>query len=89
MDSKIDDYYLVVGRLVDYKKADLAIRAFSRTNRRLLVVGDGPQRKYLESIAGKNIEILSGVDDLELAALYSRCKALIFPGEEDFGIVPG
>jgi glycosyltransferase involved in cell wall biosynthesis len=88
VDSKIDDYYLVVGRLVDYKKADLAIRAFSRTNRRLVVVGDGPQRKYLESIAGKNIEFLRGVDDRELATLYSRCKALIFPGEEDFGIVP-
>lgn len=86
--TRIDDYYLLVGRLVDYKKADLAIRAFGRSGRRLLVVGSGPQLKILQDIAGPNVEFLDRVDDRQLADLYSRCKALIFPGEEDFGIVP-
>jgi glycosyltransferase involved in cell wall biosynthesis len=85
---EIDDYYLLVGRLVDYKKADLAVRAFGRSGRRLLVVGRGPQLKNLQAIAGPNVEFLDRVDDRQLADLYSRCKALIFPGEEDFGIVP-
>lgn len=86
--TAIDDYYLLVGRLVDYKKADLAVQAFSRNGRRLLVVGRGPQLKRLQAVAGPNIEFLDSVDDRQLADLYSRCRALIFPGEEDFGIVP-
>lgn len=83
-----DDYYLFVGRLVDYKRADLAVRAFCDNGRRLLIIGDGPQKDYVKSISGKNIEILEWVSDDDLSRLYSRCKALIFPGEEDFGIVP-
>lgn len=86
--ERIDDYYLLVGRLVDYKKADLAVQAFGRTGRRLLVVGRGPQLNKLKAIAETNIEFLDSVDDRQLADLYSRCRALIFPGEEDFGIVP-
>lgn len=84
----IDDYYLFVGRLVDYKKADLAVQAFVRNGRRLLVVGRGPQLKQLKAMAGTNIELLDEVDDRQLAQLYAQCKALIFPCEEDFGIVP-
>lgn len=83
-----DDYYLLAGRLVSYKRADLAIEVFKRNGKRLLVVGDGPQMAWLKSIASKNVEFLGYVNDTDLAALYSRCKALIFPGEEDFGLVP-
>jgi glycosyltransferase involved in cell wall biosynthesis len=86
--DKIDDYYLFVGRLVDYKKADLAVEALNHTGRRLVVAGDGPQMSYVKSIAKKNVEILGKVGDEELASLYRHCKALIFPAEEDFGIVP-
>jgi glycosyltransferase involved in cell wall biosynthesis len=84
----IDDYYLFVGRLVDYKRADLAIKACSLKGSRLLVVGDGPEIGKLKSMASRNVEFLGWVDDSELSGIYSRCKALIFPGEEDFGIVP-
>jgi glycosyltransferase involved in cell wall biosynthesis len=55
---------------------------------RLVVVGDGRQRALLESVAGPETEILGAVDDSELRDLYRRCRALVFPGEEDFGIVP-
>ena len=86
--ANLEDYYLFVGRLVDYKRADLAVRAFSMNGKRLLVVGTGPEIKSLKSVASGNIEFLGWVHDSELAGIYSRCKALIFPGEEDFGIVP-
>jgi glycosyltransferase involved in cell wall biosynthesis len=86
--EKIDDYYLFVGRLVGYKRADLAIRACSLNRSRLLIVGDGPEIAKLKSMATSNIEFLGWVPDHELVELYAHCKALIFPGEEDFGIVP-
>jgi glycosyltransferase involved in cell wall biosynthesis len=83
-----ENYYLFVGRLVYYKRADLAVTAFGTMQERLLVVGEGPQMNHLKSIAGKNVEFLGHIPDRDLADLYSRCTALIFPGEEDFGIVP-
>ncbi|MFH1112455.1 MAG: glycosyltransferase, partial [Pseudomonadota bacterium] len=76
------------GRLVDYKNVALAVRAFSENGMRLVVAGDGPQMKYLKSIAKKNIEMVGWASGEELGTLYAGCKALIFPGEEDFGIVP-
>jgi glycosyltransferase involved in cell wall biosynthesis len=84
----IDNFYLLVGRQVEYKKQEIAIRAFAENGKQLLVVGSGYQRKWLESIATKNIHFLGRISDEHLAELYSSCKALIFPGEEDFGIVP-
>ncbi len=84
----VGDYYLWVGRLVHYKRVDLAVKAFNATGRRLVVVGDGPERRRLRGLAGPNIQFLGRASEDELPALYSRCKALIFPGEEDFGIVP-
>lgn len=81
------DYYLFVGRLVSYKRADLAVRVFSNNKKRLVVAGDGPQLSQLKSIAAKNVEFPGFVEDSELVTLYSGCKALIFPGEEDFGLV--
>jgi glycosyltransferase involved in cell wall biosynthesis len=83
-----DDDYLFVSELVGYKRADLAIEAFRDTPRRLIVVGDGAERKALEKRASPNIELRGRVPADELARLYARCRALVFPGEEDFGIVP-
>jgi glycosyltransferase involved in cell wall biosynthesis len=83
-----EDFYLVVSRLVPYKRVDLAIEACNRLGRRLLVVGDGSERKRLEALAGPTVEFLGRQGDEVLADLYARCRALIFPGHEDFGIVP-
>jgi glycosyltransferase involved in cell wall biosynthesis len=87
-DAPPEDYYLVVSRLVPYKRVDLAIEACNRLGRRLLVVGDGPERRWLEALAGPTVEFLGRRGDEDLADLYARCRALIFPGHEDFGIVP-
>jgi glycosyltransferase involved in cell wall biosynthesis len=80
-------YYLVVSALVPYKRIDLAIDAFNEMGLPLKVVGDGPLRAKLQTRAGAKIEFLGLVDDRALAQLYASCRALVFPGEEDFGIV--
>ncbi len=82
------DYYLIVSRFVPYKRIDLAVKAFAERSEPLLVVGEGPQAKSLRAAATPNVEFLGGVDDEELVALYQNCKALIFPGVEDFGLTP-
>jgi glycosyltransferase involved in cell wall biosynthesis len=81
-----DDFYLLVGAFVPYKRTDLALEAFGRLGRRLLVVGDGPQRDALARRAPRNVELLGRVPEVELARLYARCRALVYPQEEDFGI---
>jgi glycosyltransferase involved in cell wall biosynthesis len=87
--SEADDgYYLIVSALVPYKRVDLAVEAFKRSGERLLIVGTGPESGRLQSLASRNIEFLGWQPDTELAGLYARCRALIFPGIEDFGIVP-
>jgi glycosyltransferase involved in cell wall biosynthesis len=83
-----EDFFLLAGRLVPYKRPEIAILAAQEAGVRLVVVGDGRQRALLESVAGPETEILGAVDDSELRDLYRRCRALVFPGEEDFGIVP-
>ena len=83
-----EDYYLVVSELVAYKRVDMAVRAFSRLGRPLLVVGDGPEFKSLKSMATGNIKFCGRVGDAELRELLARCRALIVPGEEDFGLTP-
>lgn len=87
---KAEDFYLVVGRQIPYKRTDLVIEAFCRLGGRLKVVGEGPELLRLKKIARghKNIEFLGRIPDTEAASLFMRCKALIFPQEEDFGIVP-
>jgi glycosyltransferase involved in cell wall biosynthesis len=82
------DYYLAVGRLVDYKRFDLAVSACTELGRRLRVIGDGPQYKTLRRMAGPTVEFLGKVSDLELRENLAGCRAMLFPGEEDFGIVP-
>ena len=83
-----EDFYLIVSALVPYKRIDLAIEAFNKLGRRLVVIGDGPLRKALEKKAGRNIKFLGWQPDEVLRDYYRRTRALIFPGEEDFGIVP-
>lgn len=83
-----EDYFLIVSTLTPYKRIDLAIQLFNRIRRKLIIIGDGPQRKFLESIAGDTINFLGFKDDLAIAEYLKNCRALIFPGEEDFGITP-
>jgi glycosyltransferase involved in cell wall biosynthesis len=83
-----DGYYLIVSALVPYKRVDLAIEVFNRIGERLVIVGKGPDLDRLSAHASRNIEFLGWQADEELAKLYARCRALIFPGVEDFGIVP-
>ena len=82
------DYYLAVGRLVDYKRFDLAVQACSELKRPLRIIGDGPEFKSLRRSAGPTIEFLGKTSDEELRRNLAGAKALLFPGEEDFGIVP-
>ena len=86
--GQAEDYYLIVSALVPYKRVDLAIDVFNKMNKRLLIVGKGPERRRLESMAGPSIEFLGWQPDNALVSLYGRSRALIFPGVEDFGIVP-
>jgi len=88
LSKRTDDYYLAVGRLVDYKRFDLAVRACTKLGRRLKVIGEGPQSKSLRQMAGSSVEFLGRVPDRELRESLAGCRALLFPGEEDFGIVP-
>jgi glycosyltransferase involved in cell wall biosynthesis len=85
--SPPDDFYLLVGGFVPYKREDLAIEAFRRLGHQLVVAGDGPTRARLAARAPSNVTFLGRVADAELARLYARCRALIYPQEEDFGIV--
>lgn len=86
--NELDDYFLMVSRLAPYKKVDLAVQAFNKLGRKLVIIGSGEQEEHLKSIARPNIQFLKGVSDDEVARAYSRCQAFVFPGEEDFGITP-
>lgn len=80
--------FLYAGALVPYKKPDLVVKAFNELGEKLWIVGSGPEKARLQKLAGPNIEFVSGVSDLELADYYRRCRALVFPGKEDFGMIP-
>ena len=88
--DELGDYFLMVTAFVPYKRVDLAIEAFARSGRPLKIVGHGPERARLERLARghANIEFLAGCSEAEVARLYERCQALVFPGEEDAGITP-
>lgn len=87
--SKEDgDYFLVVSRLKSYKRIDLAVEVFSKLELPLKIVGEGPAAKGLKRIAGPSVEFLGHLPDEEVGKLYAGCRALVFPGEEDFGITP-
>jgi glycosyltransferase involved in cell wall biosynthesis len=87
LSEHLDDYYLSVGRLIKNKRIDLLIHACNQLKRRLVIVGEGRDENALKAIAGRTIEFVGRVSDAELASLYSRCRAFLFPPDEDFGIV--
>jgi glycosyltransferase involved in cell wall biosynthesis len=83
-----DGFDLIVSALVPYKRVDLAVRAYTQLGRPLKIAGTGTDFAALQKIAGSNIEFLGWQGDEQLRELYRRCRLLVFPGEEDFGIVP-
>lgn len=83
-----ESFFLCAGALVPYKKIDVAVKAFNQLGHPLWVVGGGPEQPALEAIAGPNVRILGRVSEAFLWECYRRCRALVFPGIEDFGIVP-
>ncbi|HJR51996.1 MAG TPA: glycosyltransferase, partial [Gemmatimonadales bacterium] len=87
-DDAPGEFYLVVSALTPYKRVDLAVEACNRLGRRLLVVGTGPEERRLRALAGPTVELLGWRDDAGTAELYARCRALLFPPLEDFGITP-
>lgn len=82
------DYHLMVGELVRYKRPELAVEAFNRLKKPLVVIGGGEMLRELRSMAGPHVTMLGPQPFSVLKHHYARCQALIFPGEEDFGIVP-
>jgi glycosyltransferase involved in cell wall biosynthesis len=87
-DREGTDYYLSVSRLISHKRVDLAVKACVQTGRKLVVVGDGPERAMLDQMAGEGISFAGRVNDEQLRDLYRGAKGLIFPSYEDYGIVP-
>jgi glycosyltransferase involved in cell wall biosynthesis len=85
--GSIPEYYLLVSRLVPYKKVDLAIQAFNGLGKKLLIVGTGREENYLKRLARPNIKFVDKLTDRRLADYYMGAKALIFPQNEDFGLV--
>jgi glycosyltransferase involved in cell wall biosynthesis len=86
--TKIGDFYLMVGELVSYKRPDLAVEAFNKMGAKLVVIGGGEMLDELRRIAGPTVSILGQQPFEVLRDHYARCQALVFPGEEDFGMVP-
>jgi len=83
-----ENFYLVVGAFAPNKSVDLAVEAFNRLKLPLKIVGSGQDEEYCRSIAGDSIEFLGGLSSEKLLGLYQQARALVFPGEDDFGITP-
>lgn len=88
LSTKEGDFYLIVSALVPYKRIDIAINAFNISGKKLVIIGTGNSEAELRKTAKPNIEFLGWVDNNKITEYYSNASALIFPGEEDFGIVP-
>lgn len=86
--SELEDYYLMAGELVSYKRPDLAVRAFNEMKLKLVVIGGGEMLGEIRRLAGPTVTILGSQPFDVLKRHYARCRALVFPGEEDFGMVP-
>jgi glycosyltransferase involved in cell wall biosynthesis len=82
------DYYVILSRMVGYKRVDLAVQACKELNRKLIVIGEGPDRERLEAMAGEQTTFAGRLPDDQVSELLAHCKALLFPGEEDFGLTP-
>jgi glycosyltransferase involved in cell wall biosynthesis len=85
--ARPEDFYFMLGGFVPYKAEGLAIEAFRALGRPLVIAGDGPTRARLERTAPSNVRFLGRVTDRELEDLYARCRALVYPQNEDFGII--
>ncbi len=85
--GRAEDFFLLVSRLVPYKRVDLAVEAFNQLGTPLVVVGDGPEGSRLRALARSNVTLVGEVSDEALREYYRRCLALVFPAEEDFGLV--
>jgi len=83
-----EDFYLVVSPLVAYKRVDLAVKACNALKRRLIVIGDGPEKPALMKMAGPTVTFLGFQSDESVREHYGRCRAFLFPGEEDIGLTP-
>jgi len=83
-----EDFYLIVSPLVAYKRVDLAIKACNELNRKLVIIGDGDQNRALRKIAGPTVSFLGNQSDEVVREHYRRCRAFLFPGEEDIGLTP-
>jgi glycosyltransferase involved in cell wall biosynthesis len=83
-----EDYFLIVSRLLPYKRIDLAIEACKRLQLPLVIIGGGRDEQRLKQLAGPTIRFMGRLSDEEVLRYYARCRALILPGEEDFGITP-
>jgi glycosyltransferase involved in cell wall biosynthesis len=81
------EFFLVVSPLVSYKRVDLLVDAFNKCRRRLIVIGDGPERRRLEGRAGPTVRFMGARSDAEVVEAMQQCRAFVFAGEEDFGIV--
>jgi glycosyltransferase involved in cell wall biosynthesis len=86
--SELGDYHLMAGELVSYKRPDLAVRAFNEMKLNLVVIGGGEMLDEIRRIAGPTVSVMGSQPFDVLKHHYARCRALIFPGEEDFGMVP-
>ena len=83
-----EDFYVILSRLVPYKRIDLAVEACTRMGRNLIVIGTGPDQQSLQMMAGPTIKFLGRASMRMWNYYVARCRALIFPGEEDFGMAP-
>jgi glycosyltransferase involved in cell wall biosynthesis len=88
LSDELDDAFLIVSRLVPYKRIDLAVQAFTTLGLPLHIIGSGRDQGRLRRMAGKNVTFLGGLSDDQVRHHLARCRALIFPGEEDFGLAP-
>jgi glycosyltransferase involved in cell wall biosynthesis len=88
LDDKVEDYYLILMRLVGWKRPDIVVKACSEAGLPLVVVGDGREEKVLRQIAGPTVKFVGRANDEQMQSLYAKCRAFILPSEEDFGITP-
>lgn len=86
--QKYREYYLIVSRLIPYKKVDLAIKVFNILKKPLVIVGTGSEMSHLKNLAGSTVKFAGAVDDVSLINFYKDAKAVIFPQNEDYGLVP-
>jgi glycosyltransferase involved in cell wall biosynthesis len=86
--GEVEDYYLMAGELVAYKRPELAVEAFNALGRRLIVIGGGEMLAEVRKLAGPTVTIMGQQPFSVLRHHYARCRALVFPGEEDFGMIP-